>query len=131
MLGDFTGKALCDYFNDFANDPVGARMIVNGTDKAQLIAGYHTEFLEAVVAAARASAEPRLALGEPEEPTAPAKLPALQQDVRQASAEEARATGDEDVHGLFEEAMAWYRRSQSRPSLVPLRGRYSQPTKPL
>lgn len=46
--GDFTGKALEDYFNDQQNDAVGARRIVNGTDKAVLIAGYYKNFLDAL-----------------------------------------------------------------------------------
>jgi putative chitinase len=33
------------YFNDVTDDPVGARKIINGTDKAELIAGYHRGFL--------------------------------------------------------------------------------------
>ena len=47
-VGDFTGKCLEDYFNDTVNDPVNARRIINGTDKAQLIAGYHYDFLHAL-----------------------------------------------------------------------------------
>lgn len=46
--GDFTGKSLEDYFNATTDDPVGARRIVNGTDKAELIAGYHRNFLDAI-----------------------------------------------------------------------------------
>lgn len=46
--GMFTGKKLGDYFNALVDDPVGARRIVNGTDKAQLIAGYHKNFLDAI-----------------------------------------------------------------------------------
>jgi len=49
--GDFTGKALEDYFGKGVNDPVGARAIVNGTDKAHLIAGYYKNFLDAINAA--------------------------------------------------------------------------------
>lgn len=49
--GDFTGKALGDYFNATTDDPIGARKIVNGTDRAALIAGYHSTFLEAIKAA--------------------------------------------------------------------------------
>jgi len=44
-FGDFTGKCLEMYFNDTVDDPVGARRIINGTDKADLIAGYHHGFL--------------------------------------------------------------------------------------
>ena len=35
--GDFTGKALEHYFNDTTDDPVNARRVVNGEDKALLI----------------------------------------------------------------------------------------------
>jgi putative chitinase len=44
MEGWFTGKKLSDYPHDF----IEARRIVNGTDKAQLIAGYAYRFLEAI-----------------------------------------------------------------------------------
>jgi putative chitinase len=49
-LGLFTGKKLSHYFNDNIDDPVGARRIVNGTDKAKLIALYHKNFLDAIKA---------------------------------------------------------------------------------
>lgn len=49
--GLFTGKKLSDYFNDKVDDAEGARRIVNGTDKAKLIAGYHKNFLDAIEAA--------------------------------------------------------------------------------
>lgn len=45
--GWFTGKRLAQYFNS-KNDPVEARRIINGTDKAKLIAGYHAKFLTAI-----------------------------------------------------------------------------------
>ena len=45
--GTFTGKSLRSYTSgEF--DPVNARRIINGTDKARLIAGYHAEFLAAI-----------------------------------------------------------------------------------
>lgn len=47
-IGDFTGKCLEMYFNSTSNNPVGARRIINGTDKAELIASYHYKFLEAL-----------------------------------------------------------------------------------
>ncbi len=47
-IGDFTGRCLEQYFNKTTNDPVGARKIINGRDKATLIAGYHSKFLEAI-----------------------------------------------------------------------------------
>jgi len=43
--GLFTGKALADYLGD---DYVGARRIVNGTDKDELIANYAIQFEEAL-----------------------------------------------------------------------------------
>lgn len=49
-FGDFTGKALENYFNDKKEDWVGARRIINGTDKAELIAGYGKKFMVALKA---------------------------------------------------------------------------------
>lgn len=49
--GLFTGKKLTDYFNLKKDDPVGARAVVNGRDKAKLIAGYYNSFLDALEAA--------------------------------------------------------------------------------
>ncbi len=43
--GVFTGKKLSHYFNDKTNSPIGARRIINGIDKAELIAGYHNKIL--------------------------------------------------------------------------------------
>ncbi|MCY1745058.1 hypothetical protein [Ensifer sp. SL37] len=41
---------LADYFNQVDNDPIGARKIVNGTDKPKLIAGYYRNLLDALEA---------------------------------------------------------------------------------
>lgn len=49
--GKFTNRRLSDYFNSLKDDPIGARLIVNGNDKARLIAGYHRNFLDAINAA--------------------------------------------------------------------------------
>ena len=38
--GWFTGRELADYFNYTGQDWIGARRIINGTDRAELIAGY-------------------------------------------------------------------------------------------
>lgn len=43
-FGDFTGKSLEQYFNDRKEDPINARRIINGTDKAPLIADYYGLF---------------------------------------------------------------------------------------
>jgi hypothetical protein len=46
--GDFTGRGLDDYIKPGSIDYVNARRIVNGTDKAKLIAGYATKFEVAI-----------------------------------------------------------------------------------
>lgn len=46
--GDFTGVSLENYFNAAKDDPVNARRIINGLDKANLIATYHYKFLYAI-----------------------------------------------------------------------------------
>lgn len=46
--GDFTGVSLENYFNAVKDDPIHARRIINGLDKANLIAGYHDKFLTAI-----------------------------------------------------------------------------------
>lgn len=43
--GTFTGKKLSNYFSKTANDPVNARRIINGTDRAADIATIHKQFL--------------------------------------------------------------------------------------
>lgn len=50
-LGMFTGKKLSDYISGDKKDYAGARRIVNGTDKAALIAGYAETFEKALRAA--------------------------------------------------------------------------------
>lgn len=47
-FGDFTGKSLEMYFNATTDNPKGARMIINGTDRATLIAEHHEKFLIAI-----------------------------------------------------------------------------------
>lgn len=49
--GWFTKFKLNDYFNDKTNDPVRARKIINGLDKADTIANYHRQFYAAITAA--------------------------------------------------------------------------------
>lgn len=53
--GWYTGKKLSDYFGA-RNDAVNARRIINGTDKAQTIAGYWSAFYRALTFAADAAA---------------------------------------------------------------------------
>lgn len=51
MDGDFTGKKLDHYFTIETYDFWGARRMINGTDKADLIAGYAEHYLQALIAA--------------------------------------------------------------------------------
>jgi putative chitinase len=46
--GTFTGKKLADYFSPTKEDWVNARRIINGTDKANLIAGHAKNFYAAI-----------------------------------------------------------------------------------
>lgn len=48
FAGDFTGKHLANYFNLKTDDPIGARRIINGNDKAKEIAAIHAKFLSAL-----------------------------------------------------------------------------------
>lgn len=48
--GLFTGKKLSDYFSDTKKDFIGARKIINGTDKAEMIANYAILFNQALKA---------------------------------------------------------------------------------
>jgi putative chitinase len=50
--GWFTGKKLADYITPTHTDYVGARRIINGTDRAVMIAGYARDFEKAIRAAA-------------------------------------------------------------------------------
>jgi len=50
--GMFTGKKLSDYFGPGIDDPVGARAVVNGHDRADEVAAIYRSFLAALQAAA-------------------------------------------------------------------------------
>lgn len=47
-FGMFTGKKFSDYFNATVNDPVQARRIINGVDRAHDIAAYYAAFRDAL-----------------------------------------------------------------------------------
>ena len=49
LKGDFTGLHLGMFFNSKKNDPINARRIINGLDKAELIKSYHVKFLKCIV----------------------------------------------------------------------------------
>lgn len=50
--GSFTGRRLSDYFSTGQADWTGARKIINGTDRAALVAGHARAFRSALIAAA-------------------------------------------------------------------------------
>lgn len=50
LNGMFTGRRLIDSFNKLEDDPVEARYIVNGQDKAVLIAGYYYKIVKGIEA---------------------------------------------------------------------------------
>ena len=52
LEGWFTGKKLGDYINASQTDYINARRVINGTDKAPLIAGYADKFEQALALAA-------------------------------------------------------------------------------
>lgn len=58
MKGTFTGKKLGDYFNETEVDPLDARRVINGTDKAALIHGYYRQFLRALAAEPQSDIQP-------------------------------------------------------------------------
>jgi putative chitinase len=76
--GWFTGKKLADYFGHGKADPVGARRIVNGTDKAAQIASYYKVFLSALQAGghrAKPAAPAPASSGSPPANAAPSPAP--------------------------------------------------------
>jgi predicted chitinase len=48
-LGAFTSKKLSDYFCAGTDQPIAARRIINGQDKAELIAQYYKTILEGIL----------------------------------------------------------------------------------
>lgn len=80
MLGTFTGKKLPDYVAGTKKDYVGARRVVNGTDRAAVIATYARAFEAALVEAGYSASAAPLATPKPvpaPEPTPkPAAVPA-------------------------------------------------------
>lgn len=59
MLGTFTGKKLGDYIGGSKADYVQARRVINGTDRAVLIAGYAEKFLTALAEAPAVAPVPK------------------------------------------------------------------------
>jgi putative chitinase len=57
IKGMFTGRKLADYFDHNTNDPLHARRIINGMDKAELIRRHHVHFLHAIELASKPAAK--------------------------------------------------------------------------
>lgn len=57
--GWFTGKKLADYINGSGTDYINARRIINGTDRASMIAGYAVRFENALVAGGYGTTAPK------------------------------------------------------------------------
>lgn len=75
----FTKYRLSQFFNKTNDDPKGARKIVNGTDKASLIAEYHKNFLDALKQAEKAVEAPE-EVRAPEPKADKPDAPTLSQD---------------------------------------------------
>lgn len=75
LQGMFTGKKLGDYFTASVDDPLNARRIVNGTDRAEEIAGYHRLFLAAIQAATVVEAPKQVQTIPPVIPGPPPAVP--------------------------------------------------------
>lgn len=69
LEGWFTGKKLSDYPSDF----MGARAIVNGSDRASAIAGYAYRFLDAIERAAQPAPQPAKPIPAPTPAPAPSR----------------------------------------------------------
>jgi putative chitinase len=74
--GWWTGRKLGDYITSTKADFINARRVVNGVDKAELIAHYAGQFLAAVVAASKAAPAPVPATPTPTPAPAPVPTPA-------------------------------------------------------
>jgi len=77
-LGAFTGKTLADYVTLTKSDFHGARRIVNGTDKAGLIAGYAIKLDDLLKAEGYGAAKPADAPKPVAAPQSPPREPAPQ-----------------------------------------------------
>lgn len=86
LEGWFTGRKLADYVTTMSADYVNARRIVNGTDKAQIIASYADVFEKALVAGVPSQVTPAPAPAPAPTPAKPAE--AVAQPVAPAPAAE-------------------------------------------
>ncbi|MBK8200636.1 MAG: hypothetical protein IPK75_20055 [Acidobacteria bacterium] len=92
--GLFTGKKLSDYINAGGTDYINARRVVNGLDKAQLIADYAGAFEKVIRAATRVAAAVADAQVGPVDTSDAAKYASLVSAVRKALAQLQAALDD-------------------------------------
>jgi len=83
--GWFTGRKLADYITLNASDYVGARRIINGTDRARAIAEHARDYEAALLAEGYGVEKPAPVVNERRDGTAPRKSPA-QSSTNQAAA---------------------------------------------
>lgn len=69
LEGWYTGKKLGDYINSAKTDYINARRVINGTDKAQLIAGYADAFEDAIKAGRKEAPAKHAEMPKPVSPT--------------------------------------------------------------
>ncbi|WP_374387110.1 glycoside hydrolase family 19 protein [Brevundimonas sp.] len=74
------GHDLDRYFNPDREDPEGARRIINGTDKASLIAGYYRNFLDSIQAARKEAMRSAQVVLPDSNPVSPAVVAAAKPD---------------------------------------------------
>ena len=72
--GMFTGRKLGQYFAAKVDDPVNARRIINGLDRAEMVAGYHRQFL-AALGGLPVAVQPQQLHGRPSPVSAPMVRP--------------------------------------------------------
>lgn len=65
QTGAYTGKKNADYLSQSPPDYAGARRIINGTDRAALVASYAKQFADALAAAGYGSPAPSKPAAEP------------------------------------------------------------------
>ncbi|MGY2047948.1 glycoside hydrolase family 19 protein [Methylobacterium sp. JK268] len=70
--GWFTGRRLAEFFGPGGADPVSARRIVNGTDRAETIAGHYRGFLVGLLQGGFGRAVP---IPRPPDPASPSTIP--------------------------------------------------------
>lgn len=122
--GWFTGKRLADYFGPGKADPVNARRIVNGLDRADLIAGHHRKFLTALKAATSAAKEmpmpatvsptlanaivdaARVVAQDPATPLTPAQAPVVAREIVEHVARDPRVQHVTNNEPLYQSRVA-------------------------